>query len=217
MQAIWVNVWKSLEIDCQVPLISILEINTFNFEPILQGCKSWLTVGLQMVESPGCPSGCISQAMLTHRAGCKQPLYLCWVTARFLGLRLCVVNSEFTSLHLKDFSFHPCSYPQRTWWVWAPLAECLALCEHSVLAIGGIISIHHHYEHRTDSLKLLYIFPWRLFDLLGRITQGCTDGGQEDGVLIYLLFHDLLKDKNYLISLHVLASPGAWHWVTEQG
>lgn len=63
-----------------------------------------------------------------------------------------------------------------------------------------------------------FIFFWEGYlDLFGHITQGWTNGGLEGGVLICLLFHELLKDKNHLISFRVPAAPGAWHWVTEQG
>lgn len=53
-------------------------------------------------------------------------------------------------------------------------------------------------------------------DLHGHSTQEWTDGGQENGILICPLFHELLKDKNHLINLHVPAVPGAWHQVIEQ-
>lgn len=44
-------------------------------------------------------------------------------------------------------------------------------------------------------------------DLFGHITQGWTDGEQEDGVLTCPLLHELLTDKNHLISFCVPAHP----------
>lgn len=106
----------------QLPSVSILlEIaNTFlilrishraaNPEPA--ALLPWLRARLQMCESFGCPSGCISWAVLTHSAGCRQPLSICQVTAGFLSLRSCVANPEFTNLHLIDFPLCPVPTPK---------------------------------------------------------------------------------------------------------
>lgn len=74
-----------------------------------------------------------------------------------------MVNSEFTNLHLKDFPLHLCSYTKGHDGGGGCSAEYLALSKHSVVAVGGVISIHYHYDHSTNSLQLLYFFLGRLF------------------------------------------------------
>lgn len=104
----------------QVPLISILlEISpsVLNLSHRAANLDTaallpWLRARLQMLESPGYLSGCVSRPVLTHRAACKQPLSVCQVAAGFLGLRWSAVSSQFTGLLLIDFPLHPCSYPK---------------------------------------------------------------------------------------------------------
>ena len=118
-----------------------------------------------MFESLGCPNGCVSWVVLTHGAGCKQPLSTCQFAAGFLGLQWCVVNSEFTNLHLTDF-LPSLFLPQRTWGRGQPLAECLVLSELSVLVVGGVTIIHYNYDHSTNSLQCFIFFQEVYLDLL---------------------------------------------------
>lgn len=115
--------------------------------------------------------------MLTHSVDSKQPLSICQVTAGFLGFKWCVVNSEFTNLHLMDFPlslFLPPTAVGRG----QPLAEWLVLCELSVLVIAGITITHSYYGHSTNALQLLSVLLGRLFrsawayDMSGLLTEG---------------------------------------------
>ena len=113
---------RILSIDCSGSRISsLLEGNTSGLEPIMQGCKSrgsvrpallpWLGARLQVSEWLACWSGCVSRSVQTHGASLKQPLSL-QVAAGFLGLRCCVVTSDFTDLHVADCPLCDYSYPK---------------------------------------------------------------------------------------------------------
>ena len=153
MQAHLINVWILIT---QVPLIFIFLEVTLNFEAIRHiGLHMWsllllpwLGARLQTFESRGGPSGCVSWVVLTHPAGCKQPLSICQVTAGFLGLEWSVVNSGFTNLHLTDPL--PSQFlPQRTRGREQPSAECLLM---TTVVVRGITVFRYQYDHGTNSL-----------------------------------------------------------------
>lgn len=87
-------------------------------------------------------------------------------------------------------------------------AECPALSEHAVLAVGGVI-IHYRYDHSADSPQLLLLFPEGCVYLLGHTTQGWT-AGQGSRILISPSISSLMSRICLVFMFQQPLGPGTW-------